>query len=145
MWKFCGKAQFLHNFGWIARKYAICEVPWNWIAFSQNSLVIIPGLLCHLIRCDTGRLTTEAFLSNPIVSSKQKLRGLKILTVCRNCAFPQNFRTRKLAEIAVFFAVCTSNNIFGRVIWDKISKITRVIYPKSCANQTCDYWLITPN
>ena len=25
------------------------------------------------------------------------------------------------------------------------SKITRVIYPKNNLNQTCDYWLITPN
>ena len=53
--------------------------------------------------------------------------------------------------------------MFGRVIWDKlpkcifenleialflfrqILKITRVIYTKNCPNQTCDYWLITPN
>ena len=27
----------------------------------------------------------------------------------------------------------------------KFSKNTRVIYPKSCPNQTCDYWLIKPN
>ena len=27
----------------------------------------------------------------------------------------------------------------------KISKIMRVIYTKNCPNQTCDYWLITPN
>ena len=27
----------------------------------------------------------------------------------------------------------------------KFSKITRMIYPKSCPNQTCEYWLITPN
>ena len=55
--------------------------------------------------------------------------------------------------------------MFGRVIWHKLpqcifenfkigrvkqgqfqnfSKITRVIYPKICPNQTCGYWLITP-
>ena len=27
----------------------------------------------------------------------------------------------------------------------KFSKITRVIYPQNCQNQTCGYWLITPN
>ena len=31
-----------------------------------------------------------------------------------------------------------------RAIW-KLSKIMRVIYPKNCRNQKCDYWLITPN
>ena len=40
------------------------------MAFSQNSFVISPGLLDHLIRCDTGRLANEAFTSNPIVMSK---------------------------------------------------------------------------
>ena len=48
------------------------KVAWNWIAFSQNSFVISPdGLLYHLIRHDTKRLTNEAFTSNPFVSSKQ--------------------------------------------------------------------------
>ena len=40
--------------------------------------VVSPGLLYHPIRRDTGRLTNEAFTSNPIVSSKQYLSGLKI-------------------------------------------------------------------
>ena len=58
--------------------------------------------------------------------------------------------------------------MFGRAIWDKLlkcifenfeiarvrqyskaiskfSKITNVIYSKNDANQTCDYWLITPD
>ena len=30
------------------------KVSWNRIAFSQNSFVISPGLLYHLIRSDTG-------------------------------------------------------------------------------------------
>ena len=47
------------------------KVPWNWIAFTQNSFVISPGLFYHLIRRDTGQLANEAFTSNPIVSSKQ--------------------------------------------------------------------------
>ena len=38
---------------------------------NQNSFVISPGLLYHLIRGNTGRLANEAFASNPIVSSKQ--------------------------------------------------------------------------
>ena len=37
----------------------------------ENSFVISPGLLHHLIRRDAGRLTNEAFTSNTIVSSKQ--------------------------------------------------------------------------
>ena len=46
--------------------------------------------------------------------------------------------------------------MFGSAIWDKLpkcisenlensSKIKRVIYPKNCPNQTCDYCLITQN
>ena len=48
--------------------------------------------------------------------------------------------------------------MFGRAIWDKLpkyifenseipkfSKITSVTYPKNYWNQTCSYWLITPN
>ena len=61
--------------------------PWktlcNWIAFYQNSFVIWPGSLYHLIRCDSGRLANEAFTSNPIVSSEQYLSSLKI-TNCIN-------------------------------------------------------------
>ena len=47
------------------------KLPWNWIAFSQISFVISPGLLYHLIRRDTGRHANEAFTSNPIVTLKQ--------------------------------------------------------------------------
>ena len=47
------------------------KASWNWIAFYQNSFVISPGSLYHLIRRDPGRLTNEAFTANPIVSSKQ--------------------------------------------------------------------------
>ena len=45
--------------------------------------------------------------------------------------------------------------MFGRAIWDKLPstflenlklpRLNEVIYPKNCLNQTCDYWLITPN
>ena len=35
--------------------------------------------------------------------------------------------------------------MFGMAIWGKFSTITSVTYPKSCPNQTCDYWLITLN
>ena len=60
--------------------------------------------------------------------------------------------------------ISTSNDVFSRVIWincprpflkilklskirtiSKFSKITRVIDPRNCSNQTCDYWLGTPN
>ena len=47
------------------------KTPWNWIAFYQNCFVISPGPLYHLIRRDSGRLSNEAFTSNPIISSKQ--------------------------------------------------------------------------
>ena len=62
------------------------KVKWNWIAFYQNSFVLLPGLLYYLIRRHTGRLANEAFTSNPIVSLKQKLSGLKIT----NCIFVKN-------------------------------------------------------
>ena len=35
------------------------KVPWNWIAFYQNSLVISPGLLYHAIRRESGRPETS--------------------------------------------------------------------------------------
>ena len=51
--------------------------------------------------------------------------------------------------------------MFDRAVWDKLpecifenfeiarvnrgKKITSVIYSQNCPNQTCDYWLITPN
>ena len=47
------------------------KVPWNWIAFSQNSFVISPGLLYHLIRRDTGQLANEVVTANSIVSSRK--------------------------------------------------------------------------
>ena len=47
------------------------KVSWNWIAFSQNSFFVSPGLLYYLIRSDTGQLANEAFTSNTTVSSKQ--------------------------------------------------------------------------
>ena len=66
---------------------------------------------------------------------------------------------------AIDFIVSTSNHMFGTSIWGKLtesiwkfwnypsktktiskfSKMTRVTYPKNCPNQTCGYWLITPN
>ena len=35
--------------------------------------------------------------------------------------------------------------MLGRAIWDKFSKIKRMLYPKNRPNQTCGYWLIIPN
>ena len=37
----------------------------------ENSFVLPPGLLYHLVRHDYGRLANEAFTSNPLVSLKQ--------------------------------------------------------------------------
>ena len=42
-------------------------------AFYQNSFV-----KSHLIRQDSGQLANEALTSNPIVSSKHQVSGLKI-------------------------------------------------------------------
>ena len=46
----------------------------------QNSFVMSPGQLYHLIRRDTGRLANEAFTSNPIVPSKtaQRIKTYKL-------------------------------------------------------------------
>ena len=65
------------------------KVPWNWIAFYQTSFVISPGLLYHLIRRNTGRLTNKAFTSNSIVSLKQQLSSLKITNCIHgsNCSY----------------------------------------------------------
>ena len=49
------------------------KVLWSWIAFSQNSFVISPGLLYHLIRRNNGWLANEVFTSNPIVSWNSSL------------------------------------------------------------------------
>ena len=70
--------------------------PWNWIAFYQNSFVISSGLLYHLIRRDSGRLANEDVTSNPIVSSKQWLNGLKITNwslehTCHAIKIPQKY------------------------------------------------------
>ena len=54
------------------------KVPGNYIAFSQKSFVLSPGLLYHLIRHDSGRVANKVFTSNPIVSLKEYLNGLKI-------------------------------------------------------------------
>ena len=65
---------FEGNFFWEGCQFVIFnswKVPWNWIAFSQNSFVISVGLLYHLIKRDTGRVANEAFTSNPAVSPKQ--------------------------------------------------------------------------
>ena len=54
------------------------KTPMELNSLFSNSFVISPGLLYYLIRRDTGRLANKAFMSNPIVSSKQWLGGLKI-------------------------------------------------------------------
>ena len=66
------------------------KVQWNWIAFSQNSFVILPGLLYHLIRRDSGRLVNETFESCPIVSLEQQLNGSKIVNWIMSPAIPND-------------------------------------------------------
>ena len=68
--------------GWKLQTQPIISNPWkvprNYIAFSQKSFVLSPGLLYHLIRRDSGRLANKVFTSNPIFSLKEYLNGLKI-------------------------------------------------------------------
>ena len=71
---------------------------------------------------------------------------------------------RKIKKMGKFTSlISTGNHMLGRAIWNKLpgcifenfeienfaiskfSKIMRVIYPKNCLSQTCDYWLITQN
>ena len=56
------------------------------MAFSQNSFVISPVLLYHLVSRDTRRLGNEALKPNPIVSSKQWVSGLKTTNCCVICS-----------------------------------------------------------
>ena len=44
----------------------------------------------------------------------------QIAKLCGNCAFPQNFHTRKLGEIMVFYAVCRNASPTEATIPDKI-------------------------
>ena len=80
------------------------KVRWNWIPFYQNSFVISPGLLYHLIRRDGGRLSNEAFTSNPIVSSKQWFYGLKITNwMLHTSAETKNLVCQQLRKHGSFF------------------------------------------
>ena len=80
------------------------KVRWNWIPFYQNSFVISPGLLYHLIRRDGGRLSNEAFTSNPIVSSKQWFNGLKITNwMLHTSAETKNLVCQQLRKHGSFF------------------------------------------
>ena len=63
------------------------ESPVELNSFYQNYFVISPGSLYHLIRRGSRRLANEAFMSNPIVPSKQWLRGLKITNCLCNSPF----------------------------------------------------------
>ena len=63
--------------------FSVCNLQSMKSPVELNSLLskffcLSPGSLHHLIRRDSGRLANEAFTSNPIISSKQSLNGLKI-------------------------------------------------------------------
>ena len=63
---------------------------------------MLPGLLYHLIRRDTGRLANEVFTSNPIVSSKQWLGSLKLQTeMLINMAAERNVNVNNLVKVIV--------------------------------------------
>ena len=57
------------NFGFSNSPFS--GASFQFVIFNQNSFVIPPGLLYHLIRRDSGRLANESFTSNLIVSPKQ--------------------------------------------------------------------------
>ena len=55
-------------------------------------------------------------------------------------------------KMLILLQLSTSNHMFGRAIWDKLPEpifenfeISRLKQGKNCPNQTCDYWIITPN
>ena len=54
------------------------KAQWKWIAVTQNSFIVSPGLLYHLTRGDTGRLVNEIVSSNPIDSLKEYLSVSKL-------------------------------------------------------------------
>ena len=67
----------------VRRIISVCNLQSMKSPLELNSLLskffcYITWLLYQLIRRDTGRLANEAFTSNPIVSWKQQLNGLKI-------------------------------------------------------------------
>ena len=62
------------------------------------------------------------------------------LKLCRNCAFPQNFHTRKLGEITVFlsvFAKALLLNFQGKLYWSELHRHKEgrtVIFSKNVYN-----------
>ena len=45
---------------------------------------------------------------------------------CENCAFPQNFRTRKSGEITVFFAVIALDKLASTEIYSILISIVQI-------------------
>ena len=97
VWKFCGKAQFRHSFG-----------------FRVN---------------------------------RPKL--------CRNCAFPQNFRLRKLGQITVFFTVSIPHNCCHHLVFSiclatqlwgkKGGKVVLKMFQFSLTHFNCKKCFFAPN
>ena len=74
--------------------YTVCNFQSMKSPLELNSLLskfffYITWLLYQLIRRDSGRLAHEAFTSNPIVSSKQWLNGLKITNCIDGLRWPR--------------------------------------------------------
>ena len=74
--------------------------------------------------------------SADVISTSIKTNRAICPKLCGNCPFPQNFHTRKLGEITVFYALCTAKDIpnYGfsltlmRVIWIRENPYSGIFY-----------------
>ena len=59
-------------------------------------------------------LALEKYKDHPSITSIKNKMIIQVLSIrpelCGNCAFPQNFRTRKLGEITLFYAMRVNSN-----------------------------------
>ena len=114
---------------------------------------------------DTALTVTTATVNTLETDKMPYTPKLMILMIHQNWILPSLKLSRKeiikrrikgrnirgINFIRIYFAIRTSNHMFGRAIYSKtraISKFlktTRVIYPQNFLNQTCGCWSITPN
>ena len=108
---------------------------WNWIIFCQNSLVMPPGLLYHLIRRDIEGLAKETLTSNSIVYSKQWLSGLKIKNwICKSTEFFHGRRLVLSTHISPMQLFCT--------LWKIVNNSKICAYsPNDCILQ-CKFFFV---
>ena len=89
------------------------KVPWNWIVFYQNSFVISPGLLYHLIRRNTGgppatfEITPSRQLFFNFMPSRQKKFHFTITIVIfqKKKTFKKYMKIYEIKNLGVLFYV----------------------------------------